>query len=64
MANPYAMNVNDSAKAPKQKDSGNAESGLSMLSKISTKEQPMSEQARFSSGERNESLPGGFKLTQ
>ncbi len=64
MATPYGMPVNDGATAPKTKDTGTAENGLSHLSKINITERPVTEQARFSSGERNESLPGGFKLVQ
>lgn len=63
-SNAYGMPVNDGQTAPKSKDTGDAKNGLSSLSNIGSMEQPMSEQARFSAGERNESLPGGFKLTQ
>ncbi len=64
MASPYGMPVNDGQTAPKSKDTGTAENGLSSMSKIGNMEHPVTEQARFAAGERNESLPGGFKLTQ
>ena len=64
MANPYGFPGRDGPAAPKLKDKGVAEDGLSMIEKINIKDEPMSEQARFKAGGRNESLPGGFKLVQ
>ncbi len=64
MAKAYGMPVNDGQTAPKSKESGTAEDGLSSLQKIGSMEHPITEQARFSAGERNENLPGGFKLVQ
>lgn len=64
MNNAYGMPVDDGKTAPKAKDSGTPQDGLSSLTKITGMEQPMQDQARFAAGERNESLPGGFKLTQ
>lgn len=64
MAKPYGMPDRDGAPAPKTKDTGTAECGLSEMQKFSTSERPVEEQVRWAAGERDESLPGGFKLTQ
>lgn len=64
MAKPYGMPDRDGAPAPKKKDSGSPECGLSEMNTISGMEKPVKEQVRWAAGERNESLPGGFKLTQ
>lgn len=64
MAKPYGFPNRDGPAAPKLKDKGVAEDGLSMIEKINIKEYPLDEQARWKAGERNESLPGGWKLVQ
>ena len=64
MANPYGMPDRDGAPAPHKKDSGSPECGLNEMGKLGSMERPITEQARFKAGERNESLSGGFKLTQ
>ncbi len=64
MANAYGMPDRDGAPAPKLKDKGTAEDGLSMIENIRGDVRAIEEQARWSAGARNESLPGGFKLTQ
>lgn len=64
MNNAYGMPVDDGKTAPKKKDTSGAENGLSQLSNIGSYDHPITEQARFAAGERNENLPGGFKLTQ
>lgn len=65
MANAYGMPDRDGAPAPKLKDKGTAEDGLSMIENIRGDVRAIEDgQARFKAGARNESLPGGFKLTQ
>ena len=62
----YGMPVNDAQVAPKSEGTAQSE-GLSSMSKLNVStltDRPVTEQARFSAGERNESLSGGFKLTQ
>lgn len=60
----YGMPINDGSTGVHAKETGDAKNGLSELSTFSVKERPLTDQARFSAGERNESLPGGYKLTQ
>lgn len=62
----YGMPVDD-AKTGVHSE-GNAQSeGLSYMQKANVSgltDRPVTEQARFAAGERNESISGGFKLTQ
>lgn len=60
----YGMPVNDSATGIHEKVTGEARCGLSSLEKFKPEEYPLTEQARFSAGERNEDVGGGFKLVQ
>lgn len=64
MANPYGMPDRNGAPAPSKKDTGSPECGLNDMSKLDDLQRPVKEQARWKAGERNESLSGGFKLTQ
>lgn len=60
----YGMPINDSATGVHVKETGDAKCGLSSLEKFRPEEYPLTEQARFSAGERNEDVGGGFKLVQ
>lgn len=60
----YGMPINDGATGVHAKESGDAKCGLSSLEKFKVDEYAVTEQARFSAGERNEDIGGGFKLVQ
>lgn len=60
----YGMPDRDGAPAPKTKDTGNSDCGLSEMMPLNVTNTHDGDQARFAAGERNQSLPGGFKLTQ
>jgi len=60
----YGMPDRDGAPAPHTKDSNSAQDGLSEMSTLNVTNNHTGDQARFAAGERNQSLPGGFKLTQ
>jgi hypothetical protein len=60
----YGMPINDSATGVHAKETGDAKCGLSSLEKFRPEEYPVTEQARFSAGQRNEDVGGGFKLVQ
>lgn len=60
----YGVGGWDKGPAPKTKDRGTVEFGLTELTPIREDVREITEQSRFSSGERNESLPGGYKLVQ
>lgn len=59
----YGMPVNDAATGIHPADT-TSNAGLVSLDKMGDLSYPITEQARFSAGERNESIQGGFKLTQ
>lgn len=62
----YGMPVNDAATGVHPAETAQSE-GLSSKENLNVSgltDRAVTEQARFSAGERNESIQGGFKLTQ
>lgn len=60
----YGMPIDDGNTGIHEKVTGEARFGISSLEKFKPEEYPLTEQARFSAGERNEDVGGGFKLVQ
>lgn len=60
----YAMPINDANTGIHRREVGDANNGLSDLTRFGVKSQPLTEQARVDGGTRSEDMGDGFKLVQ